>query len=169
MSNYKYFINKKSEFESNFPFWMIYVVVIGIIITILVKIGNVTVAEASKIPKSLEDELILVSRFYNSGDCFAYVDDVSMVHAGIIDAAKFTQSNLNTCFPQSNIKYAFKLSLEAPLIGPGPVFTFGTVPVQTFNWEFTRFITTETIEKVGVLYDNKLNEGILRIKIKNVE
>lgn len=165
----KIFTNKKSsETPAHLIFWMMFAVFIGMIVIVLVKIGNVSVEDASTIPESLEDEIMLAGRFYNSKDCFTYVDDVDTVHVGIIDANKFTQGVLDTCFPTSNVVYAFKLSLEQP-VEVGPVFTFGTMPIQTFNWDYTRFITKEIIENVVVLYNNQMEDGILRIQIKDVE
>ena len=80
---------KSTEVVSNWPFWLIFVVAIGFMIIIVVKTGNVSVAEASRIPPSLEDEVLLAPRFYNLGECFAYVDESGRVHSKIIDHENF--------------------------------------------------------------------------------
>ena len=69
----KIFNSKKStEVISDFPFYMLFAIFLGVLTLILVKLGNVSVAEASKIPEDLEDQFTLASRFYNSEECFAY-------------------------------------------------------------------------------------------------
>ena len=103
---------KSTEVVSNWPFYIIFAVAIGFMVMIVVKTGNVSVAEASRIPPSLEDEVLLASRFYNLGECFAYVDEVGRVHSKTIDQEKFTKAILDSCYAPSNANYAFRLALE---------------------------------------------------------
>ena len=125
---------KSTEVIEHWPFWILFSIVISIIGIVLFKLSGVSVEDASKIPEGLEDEIILASRFYNSADCFVYIDDVNAHHPGVIDRAKFTQNNLNNCFPQSDVSYAFSLLLlkYLPPGIAGPPEPIG--PFKTSNW-----------------------------------
>ena len=108
---------KSTEVVSNWPFYIIFAVAIGFMVMIVVKTGNVSVAEASRIPPSLEDEVLLASRFYNLGECFAYVDPhTQQAVSGTIDLSRFTPTQMNTCYApeaQSGFKtFNFRLRLE---------------------------------------------------------
>lgn len=161
-------IKKATEIISNWPYWMFYAVAVGLVALVIVKMANINVAEASRIPDDLEDELVLIPKFYNSEDCFVYKDDVGRVNTKVIDSKKFTQENLDKCFPSSNIKYAFSLSLEQKLVGEGPIWRFGTELVNTFNWR-GGFPTKEIIEDVFVMHGDIKYNGILRIGIQDVQ
>ncbi len=165
----KIFNSKKStEVVSNWPFWMIFVVAIGFMIIIIVKTGNVSVAEASRIPPSLEDEVLLASRFYNLGECFAYVDESGRVHSKIIDQEKFTKETLDSCYAPSNANYAFQLVLEPPFVEIGPK-VFPLSQIQTYNWISGKFENTRIEDNVMVIFNNNNYEGKLTIKIQNVQ
>lgn len=158
---------------SSLPFWGAFVIAIGVMMIIVVKLGNVSVAEASKIPEDLEEQFILASKFYNSADCFAYRDEFGRVHTNVIKYAKFTKSNLDTiCFPPSNTNYAFQLSLEPPAVEIVPQ-VFPPATIETFNWLPGKFENIETLQDVNVLYShdgiNSNYNGKLRIKIQNVK
>ena len=148
---------------SNWPFWIAFTMAVAGVGLAIVKIANVNVEDAAKIPYGVEDELILASRFYNSEDCFAYEDEMERVHMGVIDSSKFEENNMEKCFPRSSVNYAFSLSLE---ITQPPTFNKG--PIKTFNWE-KGFAEKEIIEDVFVLHDDTKYQGELIIKIKNVQ
>lgn len=158
---------KSTEVVSNWPFWLIFVVAIGFMVIIIVKIGNVSVAEASKIPQSLEDEVLLASRFYNLGECFAYVDESGRVHSKIIDQKKFTKETLDSCYAPSNAIYAFQLVLE-PLPVP-MVVVFPSSQIQTYNWIAGKFENTRIEKNVMVVFNDNTYEGRLTIKIQNAQ
>ena len=178
--NMKIFKSKKSDIGdigviAKLPFWGMFVVLLGVMMIILIKLGNVSVTEASEIPEDLEEQFILASRFYNSPDCFAYKDEVDRVHTKVIDYRKFTKPNLDTCYPSSSTNYAFQLSLEPPTppggIGP-PVFP--PLVLETSNWIQGKFEKIEALQDVNVIYsrgginfDNY--NGKLRIKIQDVQ
>ncbi len=148
---------------SNWPFWIMFGIAVAVVALILVNIANVNIADVSTVPEGLEDEIVLISRFYNSEDCFAYEDEMERVHMGVIDSSKFEENNMEKCFPRSSVNYAFSLSLEItqPL-------TFNKGPIKTFNWE-KGFAEKEIIEDVFVLHDDTKYQGELIIKIKNVQ
>jgi|TARA_B100000315_G_scaffold74207_1_gene67986 hypothetical protein len=148
---------------SNWPFWIMFGIAVAVVALILVNIANVNIADVSTVPEGLEDEIVLISRFYNSEDCFAYEDEMERVHMGVIDSSKFEENNMEKCFPRSSVNYAFSLSLE---ITQPPTFNKG--PIKTFNWE-KGFAEKEIIEDVFVLHDDTKYQGELIIKIKNVQ
>lgn len=149
--------------------WIMFGVAVSVVGIILFSFYNASIAQAARIPENVEDELVLASRFYNSDNCFAYKDDFGRAHARVIDSAKFNQGNMEECFPESSVKYAYSLSLEeSPTPATYPIWTFNTEPIKTFNWP-GGIATKEITEDVLVVYNNKKYDGKLRIKIKNVE
>ena len=158
---------KSQEAMSNWPFWIVFTMAVAGVGLAIVKISNVNVEDAAKIPYGVEDELILASRFYNSEDCFAYEDEMERVHMGVIDSSKFKENNMETCFSRSNVNYAFSLSLQIPDLDTHPnIFELG--PINTPNWE-NNFAKKEIIEDVFVLYDDTKYQGKLEIKIQDVQ
>jgi hypothetical protein len=164
----KIFSHKKSQGAlSNYPFWICFTIAIGIVSLIIVKIANVGVDEASRIPKDVEDKISLIPRFYSSGDCFAYTDDVGRVHARVIDANEFENVNMGNCFQRSDVRYAFSISLEVlGVVNKGPI--------NTFNWEggpASKEIKEDVIVfdriMVGGELEDKLYQGKLIIGIKD--
>ncbi|MFH0868509.1 MAG: hypothetical protein V1831_04300 [Candidatus Woesearchaeota archaeon] len=166
--------NKKGE-GTAVAYWFFWIlfgsVAVSIIITIIVSLHNSSISQAAKIPENIEDELVLAARFYNSDDCFAYKDDIGRVHPKIINATIFNQGNLTECFLGSNVKYAFRLILEQPLSEGvyGPIWTFNTEPIKTFNWVDEGDAAKEISEDVWVLHGNQKYKGVLRIQIQNVK
>ena len=164
---------KGTEVIANWLFWIIFALAVGVVGIIIYSIANANVAEASKIPKDIEDELILPSRFYNSEKCFAYQDDVGRVYPKVINSSEFTRENMDKCFPKGDIwnkvKYAYLLTLEQPFKGIGPIWTFNTLPIKTFNYPEEGYPQKAISEDVFVFYGDKKYNGKLRIKIKNVE
>jgi len=159
---------KSTEVVSNWPFWMIFVVAIGFMVIIIIRIGNISVAEASRIPHSLEDEVLLASRFYNLGECFAYVDESGRVHSKTIDQKKFTKETLDSCYAPSNAIYAFQLVLEPPFVEIGPP-VFPASQIQTYNWIPGKFENTRIEDNVMVVFNDNNYNGKLTIKIQNVQ
>ena len=161
------FKSKKGvEAISNLPFWMIFIIAVGITSIIIVSIGNFFVSASSAIPQNIEDEIILASRFYNSENCFAYKDDNGIVYGGVLDLGKFDSGKIDKCFPESNVNYAFLLLLNIPenkIIGP----------VYTSNWLEDSFAAKKIVEDVFVVYGEnhgkKLYKGKLEISIQNVQ
>ena len=151
-------------------FWMFFNVAVVIVVIIILQIANLSVEMASRIPPDLEDELILASRFYNSEKCFAYQDEVGRVYTKVIVKSKFNEANLNICFPESDVKYSFSLTLsEVPTsINFGPLPAIDTI--KTFNWGEIGFAAKAVNEDVLIFSDNnQITQGSLRIEIKNVE
>ena len=162
---------KGVEIVEYWPYWIFFAIATAVVIIILVKIANVSVVEASKIPEDTEDEVILASRFFNSGDCFAYKDDAGRVHPYVIDEDKFTQDIMNKCFQRSdpsNVKYAFSLMLlKYPPAGEtGSPTSIG--PITTFNYIAGGYSQKEIINKVLVFHEGVESNGGVLIKIKNV-
>ena len=93
-------------------FWMI----AGFIITVVVLVFAYTLAtyqsKLTHVPLPLRAELIAL-RFTES--CFAYVGETGGVHSGIIDASKFTNETLATCYKTADKEgfqdYNFRLTL----------------------------------------------------------
>lgn len=160
---------KGTEVVANWPFWILYAIAVGVVGLIIVKTANVSIEEASGIPKELEDELILASRFYNSEKCFVYHDEVGRVHNKLIDESKFTQGNMDDCFPESDVEYAYSLLLRIPDLDEPPLYTSEFGPINTFNYITEGYAQKEIIEDVFVMHENIKYEGNLIIKIKNAE
>ena len=164
----KIFKSKKAtEVVTDWGPWMFFVIAVGIIGIFIVKIADINIAEGARIPPDIEQELILAARFYNSDDCFAYVDDVGRVHPGVIDESKFTQETLDRCFPPSDVKYSYSLLLNLEPFDSE--YTEGTrSSLTTFNWG-PGFVKKVVLEDIFVIFNDEKLPGKLRINIKNVE
>jgi len=151
---------KGAEFMSNWIFWIFYIIAVGVTIAVIASIQLYFVNGRVTIPKGLE-ESTLISRLYSSGECFTYEDKAGKVHAGTIDFGKFTQEQMDKCFPESKVKYAFYATLEVSDADAS------AKSVKTRNWaESPQF--REDAEDVLVLKDSKLYRAKLRVKIKDV-
>ncbi|HJN56348.1 MAG: hypothetical protein QF436_03105 [Candidatus Woesearchaeota archaeon] len=146
---------------TEWPFWMMFIVAVGITTVVVVYIGNFFVTEAAEIPAKVEEELIILPRFFNLPECFAYEGN-SSVRTGIIDLSKFKQETFEDgrCFPRSKVKYGYSLSLEIPGRKLGPI--------KTFNWA-EGFAGREIIKDITVMDNDIEYNGKLMIGIKNVE
>lgn len=167
-----FYFKKATEVMANWLFWICFTIAVGAVALILVHISGVNVAEAAKIQPKVEDELVLIPRFYNSEHCFAYKGEIGKVigvHTRVIGPSKFTQTNLdNKCFLISNVKYAFSLSLEVLNFDDPPSVILNLGPINTFNWIEGGFAPKKITEDVFVLYNDVKYEGKLIIEIKNV-
>ena len=150
---------KGVEFVSNYPFWIFFVVAVGLSAIAVAYMGNYFTAQAAEIPKDLEYTFIM-SRFYNSENCFAYKDELGNVYQKLIDLTKFKKENMILCFPETDVRYSFYLSLE--ILDKN----IKAEPVKTYNWVEGPIIA-EVGEDVSVLYDESRYPAKLRIKVKN--
>lgn len=69
------------------------------------------------VPTSIDDRVFVdnyVERFISNPVCFAYQDsDTGVVYSGIIDASKFTDERLNSCYgANEDSKIEFMLELD---------------------------------------------------------
>jgi|TARA_B100001971_G_scaffold213679_1_gene247775 hypothetical protein len=138
----------------------LYIVVLAFSSVFILSTCYYTVERAANIPEDVEDELVLIPRFYNSENCFAYKDDIGRVHTRVIDMEKFKQENIDKCFPESNVKYDFSLSLEVPELA------LNVDPVNTSYWE-DDLLVKKIVEDVFVLYDDARYDAKLKVSIKN--
>jgi hypothetical protein len=163
---------KGTEVMSNWPFWIAYAIAVAIVGLVIVKLASAYVAEASKIPADLEDEILLAPRFYNSDDCFAYKDELGVVHTHVIDGGKFTQENMDKCFPRDDsenpVKYAFSLRLlKFPPAGTSDSpELIGSV--KTYNWAGEGF--TGVVDEDVLIFSGNgtISRGGLRIEVADV-
>ena len=153
-----------TEVISNWPFWIMFAMAVGAVVIIIVKIGNVNVAEAAKILPDLE-ELILVSRFYNSEKCLAYQDDIGRVYTHVLDVTKFNDAQMEKCFPEpegGRYTHSFSLTAEQKWFIPFP-------EAKTSDYPIGGEMPIKIKEKVFVFRDPDKYRypGILTIKIKD--
>lgn len=150
------------EILSNVIFLALFAMILGVGTIVLAITCSSCIGQAASMPADLEDQLILIPRFYNSEDCFAYKDRFGNVHTKTIDLNKFNQENMDICFPQSDVNYAFRLSLEIPELD------VDIKPVYSSNW--IGGITKKKVEEnvlvlsEGTKYNGKLNIGIKDVK-----
>jgi len=91
---------------ADMPYIVLFAIIFGFSIGILVIFMGSFASRNTAIPKNVE-EFILMGRFYNSPNCFAYQDKNSgRVYSKSIDLEKFTNPGIMyRCFPLSNNKY----------------------------------------------------------------
>ncbi len=91
------------------------------------------VSSSSSIPDNARTT-VLINRFLNSEDCFAYKDsETGRVYPGIIDIEKFNENNLEKCY-YAEKKYdskSFRLTLNGEDIEKKTILTT--------NWGSSRF------------------------------
>ena len=119
------------------------------------------------IPDNLE-MTILVNRFLNSPDCFAYQDkETGRTYSGVIDLEKFNNKTLKKCYStkDGSLK-AFKLTLES--LNPDIASKFDTEIERNFiltpNWEAERY--TQTSQYVLIHYKENFYRGKLLIAVQ---
>jgi len=116
------------------------------------------VGSTNTIPDNVETT-VLISRFLNSPDCFAYQDeDTGRVYTGIIDLEKFNEATLEKCyFVDKDGPWAFKLTLES--------FDSNELSIKrtlkTSNWGARRF--TQSSQYVIIRDKKNLYRGTLFI------
>lgn len=141
-------------------FLILSVIILGFSILIFLVIIDYFASKDVEIPKGVE-EFILIERFYNSPDCFAYQDEqTGRVYQKSIDLNKFKdKASLSKCFLSSNPKYAFKLELENPENQEKIVIT-------TPDWANNADFRLEQRD-VFIYLDNKIENRKLSISIQN--
>lgn len=141
------------------PFFILFAAAVGFSIILFLLIVNSFILRNVEIPKNVE-ETILMERFYNSAECFAYKDETERVYQKIIDWNKFKGKEITSkCFSSINSKYAFKLEIENPE-------SSGKFSVRTSNWiEGANFKSEQ--KNVFVHFDNKVLSRTLSIFIQN--
>jgi len=153
--------NKKSVVGVSQLFWTVFIIFILVMVILIRVIGLGTVSESAIIPKDVE-EYTLISRFYNSENCFAYQDEITgRVYPKTIDLSKFTEENMNKCFQSQGISYAFSLSLKSESLKD-------VNPINTDNW-YKGPSQKEFVENVLVKDQDMIHKYVkLTIKVKNV-
>ncbi len=141
------------------PYFIIFVIILGFSTVVFLIIINSFLAGSVEIPKNVE-ERILMERFYNSPDCFAYEDENSRTYLNTIDWNKFKSNTaINKCLPSIGSKYAFKLELDNPE-------GIGRLSVTTTNWAGGSDFRLDQ-RNVFVYHDNKIQNSKLSIFIQN--
>lgn len=145
---------------TDMPFLVLFVIVLGISLVALIIVINLFISRSTEIPKNIE-EFILLERFYNSPNCFAYQDrDTGRIYSNLVDLEKFRNKDIMAgCFPTNNHKYSFKFQLENE--------ETGKLTASTPNWiENSNF----RYEQKNVLFysDNKIKNAKLLIFIQDV-
>ncbi len=142
------------------PFFIMFVIVLGFSLLIFFIIISYFISKDIEIPTDVEG-FILIERFYNSADCFAYKDqETGRIYQKTIDLIKFKNSDImETCLPVSNLNHAFKLELEDPE-------SSSKLLITTPNWIANS--NFRTIQKdVFVYFNDKVKSEKLHISIQN--
>ncbi|MBU1204688.1 MAG: hypothetical protein KKE93_02150 [Nanoarchaeota archaeon] len=116
---------------------------------------NITSTNA--IPANVETT-VLINRFLNSPDCFAYEDgETGRAYHGIIDIKKFDDDKISKCYSTNKDKsYSFRFELESANID--------RKVCSTPNWGARRF---NKISRHVLIYDEgNLYTGRLLISIQ---
>ena len=110
-------------------------------------------------PDNLETT-ILINRFLNSPECFAYQDkEIDRTYLGVIDLEKFNKKNLEKCyFTDDNNLKAFKLTLKSPDI------QIKDNNVFTSNWDTRR--STQTSQYIIIHDKGTFYRGTVLIAIQ---
>ena len=141
------------------PVFLLFVAVLGFSVFLFVETANTFILEDIEIPKNVEEH-ILIERFLNSPECFAYQDETGRTYNKVIDLNKFkSQSQIDKCITTQGSKFAFKLILD--VTGSNEKFY-----ISTSNW-LERFYFKEEQRNVLVYTDDKINSEKLTIYTQN--
>lgn len=138
-------------------FFILFVIAIGLSTIALLVIIDSFIIKNLEIHKNVE-ETLLMERFYNSPDCFAYADDNGRVHPKTVDWGKFNEiGRMEKCLASHNYKHRFKLEIESVL---------GKKTIASQDWVETK--NFELLKKEVFVYNNNdVNQGKLSILVKN--
>ena len=157
--------NKKAAenwIPDTMPFFILFIIVVGFGVAILLIMMNYFAAKQVQIPKGVE-ESILIERFYNSPECFAYNDEeIGRTYQKIIDLDKFrNQDVMNKCIIHNNLKFAFKLELEDT---ESKEKTITTTP----NWiSASKYSLTQ--KNIFINHNDNKKNGKLLVLVQNVQ
>ena len=115
------------------------------------------IASTNAIPANVETT-VLINRFLNSPDCFAYVDEeTGRAYPGIIDIKNFDDDTMSKCYSTNEDKsYSFRFELESTNIDDKVC--------STSNWGARRF---NKISQYVLIYDEgNIYPGTLLISIQ---
>ena len=120
------------------------------------------ITSTNKIPINTETT-VLINRFLNSPDCFAYVDEeTGRAYPGIIDIKKFNDEQIKKCYSATDDKsYSFRFELQSTNID----FKDYSTP----NWGARRFnkISQYVLVYYGkTIYGESIYSGTLLISIQ---
>lgn len=138
-------------------FFILFVIAIGLSTIALLVIIDSFIIKNLEIPKNVE-ETLLIERFYNSPDCFAYADGNGRVHSKTIDWSKFNEANrMEKCLASRNYNHRFRLEIESVL---------GKKTIASSDWVEAKNL--DVLKKEVFVYNgNDVNQGKLSIFIKN--
>lgn len=106
--------------------------------------------------------LNLMQRFLESPECFVMSSE-SIVSSGIIDAAKFNQDRLNSCYKVGNANYiAFKLGLKST-----SQLAYEK-EIRGMNWNDNRPPEKKVSKQVIIFLEGKTVNGEISIEIQNI-
>src|SRR3989338_5967194 len=103
--------------------------------------------------------LNLMQRFLESPDCFIMISE-SIVSSGVIDASKFNEDRLNSCYKVGNANYiAFKLRLKST-----SQLAYEK-EIRGINWNDNRPPEKKMSRQVLIFLEGKTVNGELSIEI----
>ena len=154
---------KRAETElwapDTMPFWIIFAVVLGFTAIYFAIIITSIGSRQIEIPKGLEEH-ILAKRFIYSDNCFLFKDKEGGIKPDVIDYSKFSQERMNNCFSVQEGKYAYKLKLRIGNSEP---------ELKSSNWDNELKAMAKSENRVLVLKDKKVEEGVFVIETQNLE
>ena len=138
-----------------------YIIVLLFLVISFMLFGSIIMSEVSlsnSIPNNV-DTTVLVNRFLNSDDCFAYKDnETGRIYPGIIDIKKFNEDTLKECYNAGsnyNSK-SFKFIIKGSGIEEKTIFTI--------NWGARKF--SQVSQYVLIYNKGKISKANLLIAVQ---
>ena len=143
------------------PFWILFAIMIGFSAVIMLWIIIPFIAKTAEIPEGVE-AYILMQRFTNSPNCFAYVEEnTGKVYQKLIDWERFNDGSMNKCYQTDDKEViAFKLTLTMPE-------TYTTRSIKTPNWREGYIVKERQFKDIFLKYNNEVYKTRMTIDIQN--
>ncbi|MFW9876295.1 MAG: hypothetical protein ACFFG0_24630 [Candidatus Thorarchaeota archaeon] len=143
-----------------FPFWMVFTIILGFTALFFLWIITPFATKTAEIPEGVE-AYILMQRFTNSPNCFAYLDGTGRVYQKMIDLEKFTDENMKICYQTEDKEIpAFKLTLSIP----GQDLTKS---VKTPNWREGYLVKERSFKEVFIKFNGEVYKIRMVVDIQN--
>ncbi|HLC50421.1 MAG TPA: hypothetical protein VJI97_03250 [Candidatus Nanoarchaeia archaeon] len=161
MTNKLFSSKKASELwaADTFLWWIVFTIAVGFAAVGFSIFASQFGSGQAQIKENLES-YYMMQRFTKSPDCFAY-NPGGIIVPNTIDAEKFTDSRLQTCYDSESAKMpAFRLTLTSDK----------SVVTMTKNWNGQRQSEVTLIPiNVQVYSQGKISSGELKIEIQNLQ
>jgi hypothetical protein len=151
--------NKKATFAvDTFPFYIIFAVLITFMWMAFIIYMDYYARDNVTPPKGF-DAYMISQRFFRSPDCFTYQDISGRTYPMIIDANKFNDQRIASCYIANKDTFAYELTLS---------YEDKENKIRSANWNTNAGLSySEAPKSVLVRKENSLIPGKMKMSVQN--